>query len=150
MATRKCGEWKETCRTDSDDPRSAQPVAGAVGGRYGVAVPDVPNPALADLLDRVGQSVRGVVPVRLDGALRGARIALGDRRRDRVVFAHRRRQLIEQDVDVETRVALALRLDRAVQGDDARAGGILDIRLMKRDVEIEQPSGRRLGPRGAR
>src|SRR5690348_3242503 len=74
--------------------------AGRAAGqhRHGVPAPDVPDAALADLFDRARQSIRGIVPVRLDGALRAARVTFGDSRGDHVVLAHGRRQLVEQHV----------------------------------------------------
>ena len=49
-----------------------------------------------------------------------ARVSFLDRRRDRLVLFDRRRQLVQQHVDIEPRVSLTLRLDRAMEGDDAR------------------------------
>src|SRR4051812_38900590 len=78
-----------------------------------------PMSALPMLGDHLGEPFRGIVPVRLDRVLRRARIALRNRRRDRVVLTNRSGKLGEEDVDVEPSVSLALRLDRAVEGDDA-------------------------------
>ena len=107
--------------------------------------PNVPDSALAVLGDRRPTSARRVVPVRFHGVLLRRAVALGDRRGDRLVLLDRRRQLVEQHVDVEPRIALALRLDRAVQRDDARTGDALDVRRVELQVEIEQPRRRRLG-----
>ena len=98
--------------------------------------------ALAMLSDHLGKPRRGIVPVRLDSVLCRAWIALRDRRRDRVVFTNRGRELGEEDVDVEPSVSFALRLDRAVQGDDAWTRDALDVGLVELDVEVEQ-NGRR-------
>src|SRR5437879_2406423 len=68
-------------------PRLAGTMRGAVPGRC--AIPQMPDAALAELLDHRRQPRRGILPIRLDGVLRGARIALPDRGRDRVVLFHR-------------------------------------------------------------
>src|SRR5689334_3479185 len=86
---RKCEENTGTSGNSSGvSPLLAGSTAGGVAGRGGgtVAAPNMPDAALTDLFDHVRQSIGGVVPVRLDGALRAARVALGDGRGDRVVL----------------------------------------------------------------
>ena len=83
-------------------------------------LPPVPDAALAVLGDDARQALRGVVPIRLDRALRRGSVALRDGANDDVVLLHRRRQLVEQRAHVEPDVTLRLRLDGAVQGDDPR------------------------------
>ena len=82
--------------------------------------------------------------------LRAAPISLGDGGGDRLVLLDRRRELVEQHVHVQTRVPLALRFDRAMQRDDARAGDALDVRGVELQVEVEQPRRRRFPFRGER
>jgi len=98
--------------------------------------------ALAMLGDHFGEPLRGIVPVRLDRVLRRACVALRDRRGNRVVLTNRGGKFGEKDVDVEPSVSLALRLDRAVEGDDAWTRDALDVGLVELHVEVEQ-NGRR-------
>ena len=126
----------ERCRDDAS--------AGAAACGRLARLPPVPDAALTVLGDDARESLGRVVPVRLDGALRRDAVASGDRANDELVLLHRRRKLVEQRRDVEADVALRLRLDRAVQGDDARARDVLHVRPVELHVQIEDPVDARL------
>ena len=66
-------------------------------------------------------------------------IAGRDRADDALVLLHRHRQLIHQRANVQTRVALDLRLDRPVQGEQPRADDVLDVGPMELLIEVEDP-----------
>ena len=54
------------------------------------------------------------------------------------MFLDRRRELIEQHVDVQPCIPFGLWLDRAVQGNQARTGSVLDVGLMELVIQIKE------------
>ena len=56
---------------------------------------------------------------------------------DSLVLAYGRGELVEQDRDVESRVALALRLDRTMEREQARTSDLLDEAAVEFEIELE-------------
>jgi hypothetical protein len=109
-------------------------VPGANGGAA-----TSPDAALPELADDDAQALAGVAPVGEDvllGAVRGADL---DRVDDGGVLADRRSDLVDEGRDVESDVALALRLDRVVQCQEAGARPRLGAGAMESLIELEDP-----------
>ena len=102
----------------------------------------MPDSSFAVLCDHAREAVCGIVPVAFDRRLRRIRLSVRDGVGDHPVLFDGRRELVQQNVDIEPSIPFRLGLDGMVERHEPRTGCTLDVGLMKLVIEIEQSGGR--------
>src|SRR5438034_8378150 len=93
----------------------------------------LPGAVFTHVGNHAPEPVGGIAPVGLDGALGCVRVSRIDRPDDDVVLRHRRRDLIHQRVDVDAHVALRLRFDDMMEGQETGPGRAVHVARMELD-----------------
>src|SRR6266516_3834828 len=83
----------------------------------------LPGAVFTHVRNHASEPVGGIAPVGLHGALRRIRVSRFDGPDNDVVLGNRGRDLIHQCVDVDAHVALGLRLDAVMEGQQTGPGG---------------------------
>src|SRR6266480_1513462 len=101
----------------------------------------LPGAVFTHVGNHASEPVGGIAPVGLHGALRRIRVSRFDRPDNDVVLGNRGRDLIHQRVDVDAHVALGLRLDAVMEGQQTGPGGAVHVQRMELAVEAGDAVG---------
>src|SRR5437773_2927877 len=106
----------------------------------------LPGAVFTHVRNHASEPVGGIAPVGLNRALRRIRVSRFDGADNDVVLGNRGRDLIHQRVDVDAHVALGLRLDAVMKGQQTGPGGAVHVQRMELAVEAGDAAGERMYP----
>ena len=113
--------------------RAAEAKRDSGGGRSS-AVSALPGSTLPMLVDRTKEPSSSVVPIDLDRVLRGRRFTSRDGLHELVVLGNRVRKSRDERSEIGARIALDLKLHRAVHADESGAGSLFDDQPMELEI----------------
>ncbi len=131
---------KQHARRCAPDGRSGDPAFRFEGCRRcadGGPKDRSPAAAFAEDVDDTGEAGAAIFPVGLEAALDAVWIAGGDTGDNLFVLSHGEVEVVDDGTGVQAPVALGLRFNRFVEGEEARPGAALDDGAMKAAIEIE-------------